>query len=79
MRLGRAPPVQVLRNLPFLKHVPEEVFRAVLRQGTLVKYSRDETIWSPPQHGRRFVSVSGFAWLAADLGRCFLLGHSFFT
>eukprot|EP00891_Asterochloris_glomerata_P005137 jgi/Astpho2/5137/Aster-06348 len=48
----------VLRNLPFLKHVPEEVFRAVLRQGTLVKYSRDETIWSPPQRVRQVHSPS---------------------
>ena len=61
--------MQVLRNLPFLKHVPEEVFRAVLRQGTLVKYSRDETIWSPPQPGRHFGSVWDFDGLA---GRCLL-------
>ena len=44
--------VQVLRNLPFLKGLPDPVFEALLSSGNLVRYGKGDSIWSPlrPAH-----------------------------
>lgn len=54
--------LQVLRNLPFLKELPDPVFEALLASGNLVRYSKGDSIWSPlrPAH----VTARGGHWKA---------------
>ena len=42
----------MLRNLPFLKGLPDPVFEALLSSGNLVRYGKGDSIWSPlrPAH-----------------------------
>lgn len=42
----------MLRNLPFLKELPDPVFEALLASGNLVRYGKGDSIWSPlrPAH-----------------------------
>lgn len=44
--------MQVLKNLPFLKELPDPVFEALLASGNLVRYGKGDSIWSPsrPAH-----------------------------
>ncbi|PSC69954.1 Sodium hydrogen exchanger 7 [Micractinium conductrix] len=53
----RAPSVrEVLRGLPFLAHVPEPVFDALLERGTLLEYTQGDLIWegsAPAGGGKR--------------------------
>lgn len=44
--------LQVLRNLPFLKGLPDPVFEALLSSGNLVRFGKGDSIWSPlrPAH-----------------------------
>jgi hypothetical protein len=53
---------QVLRNLPFLKELPDPVFEALLARGNLVRYSKGDSIWSPlrPAH----LTARGGQWKA---------------
>lgn len=42
--------VQLVRNLPFMKNIPEDLFLTILRAGELVLYGAGDVIWDPPPH-----------------------------